>query len=477
MTRAIDIESPDSKVEVQASTEPSPCHSAEGDGPLPPEKDRSKFYVVIGLVYANFWMAASFSLQAPFFPREAELKGATPTQYGFVFSVFELVIIIMSPVYGKMIPRVTPKFLIISGVLIGGLACCAFGSLDYVPAGTWYITLAFIVRIFEGFGAASLMTASFTIVAATFPDSVATSFSLMETAFGFGLIVGPTIGGALYQAGGFVLPFVVTGGLLLLGCLVLGFLLPPTEAERSSESRNLFKFLFDGGIISFTFSIITSLLFIGFNSATLEPHLRQFNLKPVVLGVIFVITGGIYAITTPVWGKICDKGVSPLYINVGGSILVCAGLLFIGPVPFFFFDPSLGSVIGSLVVIGFGLSAKLVSSFVGALKNTLRRGFPDNLSTYGMVSALFSTACSTGAFIGPSLGGLLLDTTGYQMGTVVIFAIEVAFLVMLMAYICMSAFKKKKCDKESCEREALLTQGRIGVFSRIFLDNYKRVTL
>ncbi|GFR11191.1 hypothetical protein TNCT_64391 [Trichonephila clavata] len=74
-------------------------------------------------------MTASFSLQALFFPREAELKGATPTQYGFVFNVFELVAIVMSLVYEKLIPKVTPKFFIPSGVLVGGIVLVAhFGA-------------------------------------------------------------------------------------------------------------------------------------------------------------------------------------------------------------------------------------------------------------------------------------------------------------------------------------------------------------
>lgn len=33
-------------------------------------RNSKKWYIVISLVYANFWMAASVSLQAPFFPRE-----------------------------------------------------------------------------------------------------------------------------------------------------------------------------------------------------------------------------------------------------------------------------------------------------------------------------------------------------------------------------------------------------------------------
>ena len=50
---------------------------------------------------------------------------------------------------------------------------------------------------------------------------------------------------------------------------------------------------------------------IGFLQATLEPHLRQFELSPVVLGLMFVINGGTYATTAPVWGWFCDKRIRP----------------------------------------------------------------------------------------------------------------------------------------------------------------------
>jgi hypothetical protein len=39
--------------------------------------------------------------------------------------------------------------------------------------------------------------------------------ALVEMSFGFGMILGPTLGGAMYEAGGFSLPFAVLGGCLL----------------------------------------------------------------------------------------------------------------------------------------------------------------------------------------------------------------------------------------------------------------------
>lgn len=50
------------------------------------------------------------------------------------------------------------------------------------------------------------------MIAEQFPYNVATMFAVLETFFGVGLILGPTVGGALYQVGGFTLPFVTLGG-------------------------------------------------------------------------------------------------------------------------------------------------------------------------------------------------------------------------------------------------------------------------
>lgn len=63
--------------------------------------------IVMGL--ADFCNAICVSLQAPFFPAEAEKKGATATEYGLVFGVFELVVFLISPIYGQYLNRIGPK--------------------------------------------------------------------------------------------------------------------------------------------------------------------------------------------------------------------------------------------------------------------------------------------------------------------------------------------------------------------------------
>lgn len=48
--------------------------------------------------------------------------------------------------------------------------------LDKFPPGVPFIATAFVIRIMEGVGAAAFMTASYVIMAAEFPDKIASTF-------------------------------------------------------------------------------------------------------------------------------------------------------------------------------------------------------------------------------------------------------------------------------------------------------------
>jgi MFS family permease len=59
---------------------------------------------------------------------------------------------------------------------------------------TTFIALSFVCRSIEAIGNACFLTASFSIIAKEFPDKVSTMFACLETCFGVGLIVGPSVG-------------------------------------------------------------------------------------------------------------------------------------------------------------------------------------------------------------------------------------------------------------------------------------------
>ena len=57
-------------------------------------------------------------------------------------------------------------------------------------------------------------------------------FACMETCFGLGLIVGPSVGGALYQAGGYLVPFVTMGTCLIMASCMTFCVLPAHYNQR-----------------------------------------------------------------------------------------------------------------------------------------------------------------------------------------------------------------------------------------------------
>ena len=62
-----------------------------------------------------------------------------------------------------------------------------------------------------------------------YPDKVATINSWSETALGVGYSVGPALGGFLYDAGGFHLPFVAMGVANILFAIIIILALPSKE--------------------------------------------------------------------------------------------------------------------------------------------------------------------------------------------------------------------------------------------------------
>lgn len=125
--RKVSIREPSTEDQVQIT----PDTSGGGESDISSSRSsgftRRQLLVLMAVAYGNFWIAACVSLQAPFFPAEAEDKGATPSQYGLVFGVYELVIVVISPLCGKLMGVISPNFLIQAGLMLTGVSTILFG--------------------------------------------------------------------------------------------------------------------------------------------------------------------------------------------------------------------------------------------------------------------------------------------------------------------------------------------------------------
>ena len=86
------------------------------------------------------------SLQPPFYPLEAELKGATPSQYGFVFGIANLAAFIFSTIFGKYGARLGAKLVYNIGAFTQAFIGISFGFLKYVQNVPTFLGLSYLLR-------------------------------------------------------------------------------------------------------------------------------------------------------------------------------------------------------------------------------------------------------------------------------------------------------------------------------------------
>ncbi|KAK3578255.1 hypothetical protein CHS0354_011578 [Potamilus streckersoni] len=378
--------------------------------------------VVLALsFFTDLLIYLSLSILAPFFPEEAKSKNISDTVSGWVFGVFALIQFLFSPVIGKLMPKLGSRFVFLSGLFMTGGCTVLFGFLHYVPVddgGTVFITLSFIIRIVLAIGCTAQQTASILMIMKFFPDNMMTVFGMGEIFVGIGMVSGPAIGGFLYASGGFMLPFALIGGLAVVTLPISWLTLPRDDNTVSKEEDvSTWALLKTPSSIIASLAILVSAAIWSILDPTLEPHLRQFNLEPEIIGVLFLIMAAAYAVTSPIWGWLADKLPDNRILLIPGFVFAALGLLLLGPSQILGFDSDFNELwlnILSLVLLGVSASLACIPTFDLYLDIAEKLGFEDDTRTYSIVAGLWVSMYALGDFIGPSVGGFLLDEVGFN---------------------------------------------------------------
>ncbi|XP_076325880.1 MFS-type transporter SLC18B1-like isoform X5 [Tachypleus tridentatus] len=404
---SVPFESGNQSINVEESADDSPT--------VKTSLTRQQLSVLVIVNLSLISLASCYALLAPFFPKLAEKKGATSIQYGLVFGVFNLVILITSPVISILVPFISSKVIAATGVFVTGTCSVLFGTLNLSPHGTTFIVLAFAVRIVEAFGSASMFTVAYSIVGNEFTNRRATALATMDMSFGVGIIIGPSIGGVLYEVGGYMLPFFVLGGILLFQGFIMMFLLPESECIVENTKGDFRKIVFNSVFLVDMLNVLTTLLFLGFIEATLEPHIRP------------------------------PTSLLPLFIS---SAFCAASFIFVGPAPFIPLDTSLWLVIFSQIILGIGIGGKSIIGLNHSLRHTISQGLPDNMSTVAIVSGVFNSVNAFGGFLGPSMSGVLVEYMGFKGGSMVMLGIETAMIFVTSVH-CLWLFAANRVKNQT----------------------------
>ncbi|XP_028914267.1 MFS-type transporter SLC18B1 isoform X1 [Ornithorhynchus anatinus] len=405
---------------------------------------KEQVFTLIATASINFGSMICYSILGPFFPKEAEKKGASNTVIGMIFGCFALFNLLASLIFGKYLVHIGAKFMFVAGMFVSGGVTILFGLLDRAPNGTVFIVMCFVVRTVDAISFAAAVTASFSILAKAFPNNVATVLGGLEIFSGLGLVLGPPLGGFLYQSFGYEIPFIFLGCVVLLMVPLNMYILPNYESVPSEHS---FWKLVTLPKISLISLVIVSLSgCFAFLDPTLSLFvLEKFHLPAGYVGLVFLGLALSYSISSPLFGLLSDK-MPPLrkWLLVFGNLITALCYFLLGPAPIFHLESQLWLFVLLLVVNGISAGMSIIPTFPEVLSCAYENGFEEGLSTLGLVSGLFGAMWSLGGFIGPTLGGFFYEKYGFEWAAAIqgLWALA-SGLVMGLFYI-FEHFQRKK---------------------------------
>jgi len=384
----------------------------------------------------------SLSLMSPFYPNEALSKGVSVTSSGIVIGSVFITTVIFTPLCGKYIDLLGGRRFMLAGSFICALGNIIFGFLDQVEDGTAFLWSSLAVRVIVAIGESAMTPSCYALASQQVSkENQGKALSVAEACFGVGTMFGPSVGGFLYEVGGFSLPFWVSGGVLLLVCLVSWQCLEDkTDVYDSLDKAQkvtwgqVFR---SPGVLVSSFGLIFAGTSWSWYSATLQPFLgTKYGISPGQAGLIFTVFGATYTLFTPVFGYFSDKGLDGFTSLILGNTLIMLGFVFLGPIPqLSAISGNLWLTVVSMSVQGLGSAATYLGSLLFMMKAVKEAGLPDSEQVKSMVSSIWIVADNLGGYAGSTLGGYAYDSIGFEAGTLIeVGALGSTVIVMLILF-------------------------------------------
>ncbi|XP_078601787.1 MFS-type transporter SLC18B1-like isoform X2 [Branchiostoma floridae x Branchiostoma japonicum] len=361
---------------------------------------------------------------------------------------------IISPFFPNEVAVIGSRFMLITGIFVTGCASILFGFLDYME-GTTFVVFCIAIRTTEALGVSAYATASTTILTHAFPNDVAKVMGILEIFTGVGLMACPPIGGLLYKIGGFRLPFLSMGGLMLSCGVIVWILVPPQADEREEEKKSgaLLKLLKVPTVILTCGIVVVIAAAMSYLDPILQPFLEsQFSLSPTTIGLIFLLRSAVYTILAPLWGWLADKkGASRIMTSVG-MVTFAVSCLLIGPSPllteYIHIFPNakpLWITIVGLVVMAVAMGVEYSPVYNELLWAARDAGLEENIATFGVISGLFYSFFAIGEFVGPTVSSALVQQIGLPWASTAFGGLALFYtVVMVVFYVYDSCYRSKR---------------------------------
>jgi multidrug resistance protein len=367
------------------------------------------------LVFICIINSIGFGIIVPLLYPYGKEFGLTQQTLGWLTASFSIAQFFATPVLGSLSDKYGRKPLLAIS-LIG--TCISF--IMFAEARS--IVMLFAARILDGITGGNVSVAQAMVSDTSTPQNRAKKFGILGSAFGFGFIIGPALGGLLSKWG-IQVPFFFAAFIALTGTLCTLFLLKETNPRGTIISKERFTFtsfitvlkmpaIGTAIIIGFLLTMAQFTMIIGFQAFTVD----VLRLTPANIGLFyagFAVTGIIMQLAVPLFLKISPSKANILML----STALCLVAMFASG-----FTAAFITFAGCMLVYGLfnGLRNPMINSLIADNNDPKKQG---------QVMGITQSYASIGQTLGPISAGLISVCTVHYIFWLASFYILIAFLL------------------------------------------------
>jgi len=278
------------------------------------------------LVFICIINSLGFGIIVPLLYPYGKEFGLTQQTLGLLTATFSIAQFFATPLLGALSDKYGRKPLL--AISLAG-TCISF--LMFAEARS--IVILFAARLLDGITGGNVSVAQAMVSDTSTPENRAKKFGILGSAFGFGFIIGPALGGLLSKWG-IQVPFYFATGMALIGTLCTVFLLKETNPRGTIKNKAKFSYsslitvlkmptIGTAIFIGFLLTMAQFTMIIGFQTFTVD----VLKLTPSNIGLFyagFAVTGMVMQLAVPIFTKIIPSKATILMF----STLLCLASMF-----------------------------------------------------------------------------------------------------------------------------------------------------
>lgn len=358
---------------------------------------RSSRTLAVALVtLGTFTDLLAYSIAVPVLPDFTGRMGASPATIGFLFASFGVTLLGVSVPMGAVSDRIGRRLPLVIGMVVLAASTLVFAYATTLP---WL----FAARMMQGAADAITWGVGFALVADLYGASErGRVMGLVMSGSNLGFMIGPSVGGWLYETGGPRLPFLLVSGVAAAGAAGFLWLRPraPIAAREAVPFSRLIRVPAVAVcavvvmVASATFSMYEPVLSLFLGSA--------LKLSPSRIGLVFGVAALASAVMHPVYGRLADR--------YGGHRLMLIGLLVASAVmPFLAHAETYWGAQSLFLMQAVSLGMVVTPSLTYMAEAGARAG----ASSFGVSYGLYNFAWGCGLLGGPAAGGVMYERMGF----------------------------------------------------------------